>query len=201
MKPIVFLILCTAPLTAACTPYRVEHHNRPAYYRQAAAHDLPDEVVLEDGTIIRYTEGGRSAADKLSGDDSPFEIRSVAEDGTVTLRNLVPEHVITNMMACIRAEEYDLVYNQLLSERARVIYENEGGDRESFADYMQKNRREIMTTLHRMSYGFSGQDVFLKPMGNGILRAGFSPRIADSFRFKNVEFSAELGGFRFFRIY
>jgi hypothetical protein len=189
-------------VTGACTPYRIEHHNRPSYYQQASREDLPDEVKLADGTIVRYSERGASSHHKKANDESqPFEIRSVADDGRVTLRNLIPEHVVSNMMTCIRNEEYDLVYDQLLSERARVIFENEGGSREAFADYCQKNRRDIMTTLNRLSFGFGGQDVYLKPTGNGIMRAGFSPRISQSFRFRYVEFSAELGGIRFFRIY
>jgi hypothetical protein len=199
MKRIVILLLLVA---TGCSPYRVEYHNRPKYYEQVSDRELPSEVVLADGTRIKYTEGGRSQIQSKVDDDSePFEIRSVADNGRVTLRNLVPEHVVTNMMTCIRNEEYEIVYDQLLSDRTKVVYENEGGSKEKFTEFCQKNRRDIMITLNRMSFGFSGQDVYLKPLGGGVTRAGFSPRIAETFKFKHVEFVSEMGGAKLLRIY
>ena len=39
---------------AGCQPQVVEYHYRPAYYQLASETKLPDEVVTEDGRIIRF---------------------------------------------------------------------------------------------------------------------------------------------------
>ncbi len=196
------VLIIFAAMAASCTPYRVEYHTRPRYYDQATDQELPDEVRLKDGTVVRYSKPNSGAVQKTIDDDSePFEIRSVAEDGTITLRNLTPDHVVSNLMTCIRNEEYDVVYQQILSKRARAIYEQDDGSEQSFVEFCKKNRRDIMVTLNRMSFGFTGQDVYLTPIGNGMSRAGFSPSISELFAFKHVEFSAEDGGIKLFRIY
>ena len=111
--------LAAASVIAGCKPYRVVYQERPAFYEKASASPLPDDVTLEDGTVVKYrptnsnSSLGRMGPDRLE----PFEIREEHEDGSVTLRAAVPEHVIVNTLACLRDEEYELLYNQMLPVR------------------------------------------------------------------------------------
>src|SRR5687768_17323117 len=97
--------VCTVAVAAAggCKPYRVVYKERPAFYEKASASPLPDEITLDDGTVVKYrptnsnSSLGRMGPDRLE----PFEIREEHEDGSVTLRAAVPEHVIVNTLSCL----------------------------------------------------------------------------------------------------
>ena len=188
-----------AGMMPACEPYRIERRTRPSFYEQASASPLPTEVELPDGTIMIYeTEtvsrdafGGPPAAD---GEEvAPLLIREELEDGEIVLRSLLPEHVVSNTMTCLRYEEYDVLWDQLLSRSTRQAYESRGLGREHFAAFMDMHRREIMKCLNRMSFGFHGSDVILESDGWGGLRARLSPFIAVQFKFTKVDMAYEDG--------
>ena len=186
-------------LLAGCKPYRIERHVRPAFYQSASQSVLPDEVELEDGTIVEYVAPKSTKPPVAGGDDpdaKPFEIREELDDGTVILRCILPEHVIANTMTCLRNREYELMWDQLLAQRTRAAYGNDGLGFDDFADFMDEERPEIMKTLNRMSFGFMGQDVILDSGARGALRARFSPRLASEFRFTIVEMTMEKGGLK-----
>ena len=81
-----------------CTPYRIEHRERPSFYKSASAQELPNEVVLEDGTILRFSEqkakhtgAAAGVVDALA--TEKIQIRQQTPDGKITLRAYAPEHV------------------------------------------------------------------------------------------------------------
>ena len=65
-------------LLAGCTEYRIEYHRRPAYYEQASEEELPDRIVMPDGTVIVYvddfTESSLAKASKTAGDDEEDDV-------------------------------------------------------------------------------------------------------------------------------
>lgn len=184
-------------LVAGCKPYVIEYHTRPAFYHTASDQPLPDELEKADGTRIVYRDAVPSGyGKKTDSDAAPFQIREVHEDGSITLRCVLPEHVIANTMTCIRQREYELMWDQLLSSATREAYETDGDGFEEFADFIEDEREPIMETLNRMSFGFMGQDVVLENGPNGSLQARFGPRLSDQFRYTVVEIAMEGGGLR-----
>lgn len=183
----------------ACEPYRIERHVRPAFYQTASQTALPDEIELDDGTIVQYVAPKAASARNdpdADPDAKPFEIREEFDDGTVVVRCILPEHVIANTMTCLRNREYEVMWDQLIAQPTRNAYETDGLGFDDFADFMDGERPEIMKTLNRMSFGFLGQDVVLESGSRGALRARFSPRLASEFRFTIVEMTMEKDGLK-----
>ncbi|MHC5023272.1 MAG: hypothetical protein ACYTGG_05100 [Planctomycetota bacterium] len=187
---------------AACQPYRVEYHKRPSYYRKAALGDLPDEVVLEDGTRIIYSSDGHAGewGNEKSDDGKAFEIREEDENGDVTLRAIMPEHVIANTITCLRNQEYELLWDQMLARQTRENYVAAGLTAEDFMDFCRKNRRDLLEALMRMMIGMVHQDVVVENVGPGMIRCRLRARVAANFRFTMVDVVAEGAGMKLLMI-
>ena len=179
---------------ASCREQRTEYHKRPAFYEKASMQKLENEVVLEDGTIIKYN-ADRGGTDDRPGDPQgkQFQIRQEHEDGTVTLSAMLPEHVLANTLTCVRNEEYQLLYEQLLAERTKLADEEAGQGAEEFISFFRKNRHELTATLTRMVAGIPAQEVKFGEMGDGVTRCRLRPQIAEPFKFKTVDVVNEGG--------
>lgn len=175
-----------------CREYRIEHHTRPSFYEKAALTELPEEVTLEDGTVIKYRSTEVQPTYGRGGDKHlPFQIREETEDAngkkTVVLRALLPEHVLINTLTCLRNEEYELLYEQMLADRTRQSYEEASQGVEEFADFFRKNRHDVAATLTRMIAGLPHQEVRMDNLGDGVVRCTLRPQIAEPFKFKSVD--------------
>lgn len=175
-------------ILGGCEPYRIEYHTRPAFYERAALGELPSEFVDEDGTIVRYQSSSAQSSLGRRGEDArqPFRIREEHEDGSITLRALLPEHVILNTLTCLRNEEYELLYEQMLAAETKDRFEQESGGLEGFASYMRRNRHDLVATLTRMADGMVHQEVAVTYLGDGVTRCRLRPQIASHFKIKSI---------------
>lgn len=178
-----------------CREQRVEYHKRPAFYEKASSEKLPDEVVLSDGTIVKYNALQGPALRAREGDETSklFQIREEHEDGTITLNALLPEHVLVNALTCVRNQEYQLLYEQLLSEQTKKAYEQKEGGIEEFLSFFRKNRHDLTGTLTRMVAGLPAQDVNFTSLGHGVTRCKLRPQISAQFKFTTVDVVSEAG--------
>jgi hypothetical protein len=185
-------ILTAAAIFAGCEPYRIEYHKRPAYYRRMTDRPLDERVVLEDGTILVYNE-----ADPFDDSDdkggAPFRIREKLDDGSVVLRAILPEHVLANTLECIRNSEYELLWDQMLSERTKLAYEEQNQGVEEFTAFFREHRRELARTLNRMLVGLTAHEVVVETAGDGVTVCRFWPQVAADFKFKHVSMVNEQG--------
>ena len=185
-----------------CKPYRIEYHNRPGFLRRAQVGELPDQVTLSDGTVIVFKE--REITSGLKPRDhegAPVtRIREETETGTVTLRAMVPEDVLANTLNCLRNEEYELLWDQMVADQTKSAYEAQGQGQADFAAFMKRNRFELAATLTRMLLGLSRQQAFLENVGDGVISCRFHPQIATEFRFTAVDVVSEPGGLRLLMI-
>lgn len=129
-----------------------------------------------------------------------FKPREVLDDGTVVYRALLPEHVIGNTMTCLRNQEYDVLWEDVVSDEARRGFLASGRSRESFVEWCVANRGELMMTLNRMSFGYyGGSDVVVDQLPNMRFRVRFSPQLEQQFKFRQLTivqegFGMKLGG-------
>jgi len=190
---VAFAALALAGLFA-CQTTRVEHHRRPAFFEKASTQKLENEVVLDDGTVLKFHSSHKQGVVGLQGNDGskPFQIREEDEEGNITLRAVLPEHVLINALACIRNQEYQLMWEQLLADRTRLDYEDNGGF-EAFASYLSKNRHDLVATLTRMVAGIPSQEVSFTRLDDVVTRCRLRPQIAEGFRFKIVDVAKEMG--------
>ncbi|MBT8484333.1 MAG: hypothetical protein HKO59_06570 [Phycisphaerales bacterium] len=191
MKRVVTLLLCGTPLLAACEPYRIEYHTRPAYYDRLVSEPLPDRVELDDGTIVLYntksgTAESRRALSKAGADEDLFRIREETEDGGVRLHALLPEHVLANMLRCLRDREYQLMWDELVAERTKLSYAAEGFGFEQFREFCDTYRLDLAKMINRMRLGLATHETVVDTLENGTIVCRFWPQTARLFRFKRV---------------
>ena len=191
------LTLAGVAMPSGCTPYRIEHHTRPTI--GSVLGDRPEEVRLEDGTVIRYASGNRRTTPKRSSSDAkPARIREEHEDGTVELRAWVPQDVLSNYLACLRNREYELFWDQMIADITKQEYEARGRDdgKQEFMEFCQKNRNELVASLNRMIAGLPRNEALVENAGNGILRVRLYPPIAKGYVFTSADIVREIGGMK-----
>lgn len=193
-----------AAAPAGCEPYRIEYHRRPDYYQRMSDSPLPDRVQLDDGTIIVYNakEGSKPALDPVTGEEpEQFKVREEMEDGTIILRAVMPEHVLANTLTCLKREEYELLWDQMVSERTKLTYAARGLGKENFVEFCGKHRLELAKTLNRMRLGLATHEVVVEGVGDGVIELRFWPQVAELFKFKKVAMVREGLGLKLLLIY
>jgi len=144
---IIHRMLVAVSLAATCWAVgcgqRVEYRARPGF---TTSEDLPDEVVLDDGTIIRYvslteflarkrarergdtykppgavttTSETQGSADGSASNQPSFSPWEEFDDGTVRMRARMPEQVVANTMRAVREERYAELWDQMVTQRVR----------------------------------------------------------------------------------
>ena len=199
-------VVATVGCAMSCEPYRIEYHSRPAFYKQATDQDLPDEVVLEDGTVVRFVEQDVNAMPaSLPGfeegvDLGDLEIRRQSEDGSIQLRAFAPEHVLAHAKQGIRLREYRLLWDQLLAERTREAYARSDQGFEEFAEFCESNRPAMMETFNRMGFGLFSPDVIQESLGKDGIRYRLHPRLGEQFVFTEFDVTREPTGMKWLMI-
>ena len=198
---LLLFVLVTAA-AVGCEPYRVEYRTRPAFYRQASMGEMPSREKLDDGTIIVWRERGSSELEKRASGDGKdaFKPWDEREDGTIVLRALLPEHVLSNFAECLLRERYDLLYDQMLAQPTLQAYEEQENGREKFFEYCLKYRKDLRTVLNRMMLGLTRNEVIVENLEGGIISYRFHPSIGLQYRFKAVDVVSELGGLKLLRV-
>ncbi|MHC4415382.1 MAG: hypothetical protein ACYS0G_08875 [Planctomycetota bacterium] len=199
-SPSCLLPLAACLLLLGCERYRVEYHHRPAYYRNAAVGELPDRVTLDDGTVLVFGPRSITSGLKPDGTGEPVRIRAEQDDGTIVLRAFLPEDVMANTLTCLRNQEYELLWEQMVARRTKEAYHGRGQGVQEFAAFCERNRRELAATLTRMLLGLPRQEAIMENVDAGVVRCRFYPQVADQFRFKTVEVVSEPEGLRLLMI-
>lgn len=185
-----------------CERYRIERHRRsPIFFNPNYVEGVEREVTLEDGTVLIFdsvlaeSSFGRQGADK----SAPFKIREELEDGEIVLRALLPQHVLMNLLVCLRNEEYELVYDKLLAGQTRETYEA-GEGLEGFSAYLTRHRKPLAEWLARMIAGIPLQQVQIKRLGGGVTRCRLRPQSGSQFTFKSLDVYRENGQYKLLMI-
>lgn len=194
MHPLrVMLLVMGVPALAGCQTERVEYHKRPAFYYKAAMGDLPEEVTLEDGTVLKYStyDDQGPVGPSTGGGHTKFQIREEFEDGTITLHAMVPEHILVNLLVCLRNAEYELIWEQLLCEQTRQEFEATGGGEEGCTAFLKKNRHELVATLTRMVAGLPAQETRFDAIAEGVVRCRLRPQHVGELKYKYFDVTQE----------
>ncbi|MEE2681689.1 MAG: hypothetical protein VX641_04880 [Planctomycetota bacterium] len=192
-----------------CEPYRIEYRNRPDFYKRASETELVDEVVLDDGTILRFRDQSSSPPSVQSGAenredggeaDRPVSIRNRTDSGEIILTSYAPEHVLSHIKRGVRLREYELLWDQVLAEETRNAYTRDGGDFSDFAEFCEENRSELMQFLNRVGFGIYSSDVIQESFGTTGLRIRLHPNLASQFKFTELEITRESNQLRWLMI-
>ena len=198
-------VLALAP--AGCETYRIEYRKRPDFYKRVSGTPLVDEVVLEDGTILRFEDDravppptrGPEARSRGTGARTPETTPGASEDRS-TMVAYTPEQVIANIKRGLRLREYRGLWDQVLAEATREVYAREGATYEDFAVFCDENRSAMMEFFNRVGFGFYNSDVVRESFGTTGVRVSLHPSLSDQFTFTELEMIRESGQLRWLMI-
>ena len=124
-----------------------------------------------------------------------LQLREVERDGSITLRAVMPEHVMAHFVDAVKSHEYGPFYRQMLADEARTAYDRAGGE-EVFVAWAEKNRKELLAFLNRMGSNWSSSEVITERVNALRMRYRLDRRNLPDIRFEVVEITNEHGGVR-----
>ncbi len=126
-----------------------------------------------------------------------FQAREVMEDGSIVFRAVFPEHVIGNVMTCLRNQEYVELWEQVVADSTRRRYASFDQGLEQFVEWCVRHRSELMMSLNRMSFGYyGGSDVVVDRLPDLSVRVRFSAQLGSRFKFREVLIVQERDGMK-----
>ncbi len=184
---------------AGCETQKIEYRTRPAWH-YSISDSIENEIALEDGTIVKYSPVGGQNSAAVQEYLNSVQLEEVNElTGEVTLRAVLPEHVLSQLLTCLRDRDWGLLYEQILSEEARYYFESrENGTRE-FRAFFEGNRRDLAKLLQRMIKGNAFGDVRQIEDGNFIITT-LAAHASRDYRFKKVTLIQENDYLKLFSI-
>lgn len=206
-------------LLAGCASEVVQYQYRPSFMRQPGD---PDEITLPDGTRVVYVDqpiagesrmrptigleedapepvaaiyaspGVSSPSPEPEPDVKPFELRETAADGTVTLRAMMPAHVISHLSNSFREREWEPLYRSLLAAESREAWAAKGG-LAAFTEWCERNRGAVMATVTRMGFELGNSQAVVSAIGHNGLRLRLSPKTGEACPFKELDMRSDHG--------
>lgn len=124
-----------------------------------------------------------------------LKLREELPDGTIVLRAVMPEHVVSHFSYALKNREYAPFYAQMLSREARSSYDKAGGEA-AFAEWAESNRKDLLAFITRMASGWNGALVVADRSAPMRLRYRLDRRTLPDIRFEIIEIENEAGGLR-----
>lgn len=147
----IFLIIIFVTFSCfSCASKPVEYRQRSSLVGVLTEGPLPERQELSDKIIIWKDAGeDRTAVLKRAfGED--FKLESATEDGIVLLRPVLPQHVIRLMSSCLKDRKYDLIWDQLFTDRLRSEFNREEIYRDNFTSWCAQNKTQLLKAAGRI---------------------------------------------------
>lgn len=171
--------------TVGCETQRVEYHTRPAWH-YSMTNSMSNTVVREDGTVVKYTPIGGSSSSAVQAYLDGITLQETDElTGDTTLHAVLPVHVLTQTLVCLRDRDWDLLYDQILSTAAQEYFGDRENGHDEFASFFENHRSDLAKFMQKMIQGKAFGDVLLQDDGR-MIRMSFSPRMVGNFKFKSI---------------
>ena len=203
---LIFINSSVAVFLFGCAEERTEYHYRSQAEADAIGRPVDETFVKADGTKVIYSskrrekinENTSSGTDGSSAPDSeipPVDLREKKANGEVILRATFPEQVVDHLTECVRNEEYDLIWNQLLSTGAKRDLESRGGIK-YFKTFFTNNRKEVMATLNCMRINLKNGHVALQKTDDSHMTAELDSTLRRSYKFTVIDFESTPTGMK-----
>ncbi len=188
---------------SGCATERTEYHYRSQSMAEAMGRPVDETFVKADGTKVVYSSKrpgimqDNSIADvAASNTEQPaLDVREMKANGQVVFRAIFPEQVLDHVIECVRNEEYDLMWTQLLSDGAQKELDTKGGLKYFYA-FFAANRKEVMATLNCMKINFKNGHVIIRKKDDLHLIAQLDATLRKSYKFTTMEFESTPAGMK-----
>lgn len=173
--PLLIALAIALPLALGCESERrvISVRGGLSGIRGAQGHDLaesertdrPRSGAYADLAVQQREDAGRGAENA-----DPQSLRITLEGGRITLIMTSPRHVVLHLRQTLTQDEPELLFDQVLSDRAKGVYTEQGLDPHVAVDFLFDNRREVLKMLQRMPQGEFTPGMFLKKIGPSAYR-------------------------------
>ena len=184
VAPVLFLLLL---FTLGCEPTVVQYRKKPSFYQQMAGASFRDGMT-DEGVEIRWEEPSKPSAnpyEQVIGKEV-FRIREEQQDGTVIIQAKLPQHVLVNTLTCLRNNEYQLLWDQMLARSTRSFYERQEDGYLKYETHLRKHRKEMAALINRMIVGKTFGEVETQKADDGTIRCRLRKKLRREFEFKEV---------------
>ena len=181
------LLLVFLLFALGCEPTVVQYRKKPAYYQQMAGASFRDGTT-EDGVQIRWQEPTKSVSspyEQVIGKEV-FRIREEQADGSVVIQAKLPQHVLVNTLTCLRNNEYQLLWDQMLARSTRDFYERQEDGYVKYEAHLRKHRKDMAALVNRMIVGRTFGEVETQKADDGTIRCRLRKKLRRDFEFKEV---------------
>ena len=181
------LLLFSLLFTLGCEPTVVQYRKKPAYYQQMAGASFRNGVT-DEGVEIRWQEPTKAAAnpyEQVIGKEV-FRIREEQPDGTVIIQAKLPQHVLINTLTCLRNNEYQLLWDQMLARSTRNFYERQEDGYIKYESHLRKHRKDMAAMINRMIVGKTFGEMETQHADDGTIRCRLRKKLRREFDFKEV---------------
>lgn len=190
-------------IQCGCAQERTEYHYRSQSEADSIRRPVDETYIKPDGTKVIYSSKRRDKDEAHASDTSAqidpaqpmIDLREKKANGDVVLQATFPEQVVDHMLECVRNEEYDLMWNQLVSTQAKKDLEPRGGMK-YFKTFCETNRKEVMATLNCMKINMKNGHVTIRKRDDTHLTAQLDSSLRRSYRFTVIDFEATPTGMK-----
>ena len=166
--------------------------------------DLPDEVVLEDGTVVRFVEQDVNAMPASCPGSRRGWISATSRSAAIRGR----QHPAAGLRSRTRARPCEAgdptagVPTPLGSAPRPTHRKPMRSDPgfEEFAEFCESNRPAMMETFNRMGFGLFSPDVIQESLGKDGIRYRLHPRLGEQFVFTEFDVTREPTGMKWLMI-
>ena len=173
-----------------CDTQKIEYRTRPAWHNSMGS-NLPSESTHQDGTIIKFSNSKKPTSEAF--DQYLESITLIEKDevtGETTLRAILPTHIFTQALTCLRDRDWDLLFNQIISTQTQSYYKSRHDELLEYKTFFEDNREDIAKILQRMVRGSNSGDVLVSK-SNGFIVFELSNRVGVDYKYNTVILAQE----------
>lgn len=125
-----------------------------------------ESILGDEEEIAEATDLGGSGQDR----DSPGYLRTEDEDGEVVLISRSPQHLFYHLNNTLMSDEYELLYEQLISDKTKEAYRARGRDPREALEWLKRNEKPVRELLAAMPMGQATPGVLQETIGRNQFR-------------------------------
>lgn len=155
-----------------------------------------DDVNASD----RGTKRPGTASSAVSAAEMPSDLRIRHEDGSETLVLKAPSHVMYHLTFTLERKEYDLLIEQVLSERTKAEYRKRALDPMAAAKWLARRQEDIARLFATIPQGEQTPGVLMETIGPNMFRLRAPTLMRSELRYDTIDVIIERGEFRLLMI-
>ena len=180
-----FLLLLLLGTVFGCATQKIEYRTRTSWHN-AMGGSLPPESVRADGTIVKYSNAAKPKSSALNQYVNSIQLVETDKNtGETTLRAVLPSHIFTQTLTCLRDRDWELLFNHVISKKTQSYYASLDDELETFNTFFLENRTDLAKTLQRMMSGTNSGDVYVSTQKNKTVYT-FTKNVRTSYVFTSV---------------